>query len=657
MTKAELIRKMSKRSGVPDSEAKIFFEIFLKRISVLLNPGEAIKINPFGYFQFRKAVVQSMLTTTAEKISTDYSDLIVFSSTREEPEENTENLIFNVPSYLIENENYNQLDSYFSLSIGKPVIPLKDAKDNEYFVPPTGGELRKLIETKVEKLLQGAEVITKHTKGNEYLVIKPEIINDNQFELPWDDKAPVKKNTSDEKSADNINEKATEFNHVAWDFGEDLSRQIEEESILDVGTEPETVQNDESDSLEDVSWDFGSAVEEDKEIKKEVEVNNNRIADAADDKKEINENIHEEETKVEEPENSRTADNFTTKEFEERVAEDLQKYQRVKARTREFTDESKEEETKEEVDWNFGDEESEVEGIDSSVTNNEEISNKELDKSFAAKEVSLEEKDINELYDDKEKNGDETSAGKDNNTNNSSKSTGKNKISGENPSKDYLSRVKDIKYSSPKRNSSAVFFIALIAIIAIGVVLFLYLKNINVNGIKPKTIAGGKVMQASAPDIINRTFNIPVSYPYLKSERKNEPSESGFSQGAIKTKSQTVMNKPPVEKSNLSSLLKNTSKQEKKTPVKKESGKLINSPLTNSKVKGNIYKSGNSYIVQVSSWRTKAIAERRVNRFKSAGYDAFIEKVELPGRGTWYRVRVRNFKSLAEAENFSKRFK
>ena len=60
MTKAELIRKIAKRSGVPDSEAKIFFEIFLKRISVLLKPGEAIKLNAFGYFNYRKALVQSI---------------------------------------------------------------------------------------------------------------------------------------------------------------------------------------------------------------------------------------------------------------------------------------------------------------------------------------------------------------------------------------------------------------------------------------------------------------------------------------------------------------------------------------------------------------------------------------------------------------------
>ena len=35
MTKAELIRKVAKNVGVPDTDAKIFFELFLKRISAV----------------------------------------------------------------------------------------------------------------------------------------------------------------------------------------------------------------------------------------------------------------------------------------------------------------------------------------------------------------------------------------------------------------------------------------------------------------------------------------------------------------------------------------------------------------------------------------------------------------------------------------------
>ena len=35
MTKAELIRKVAKNVGVPDTDAKIFFELFLKEFLLL----------------------------------------------------------------------------------------------------------------------------------------------------------------------------------------------------------------------------------------------------------------------------------------------------------------------------------------------------------------------------------------------------------------------------------------------------------------------------------------------------------------------------------------------------------------------------------------------------------------------------------------------
>ncbi len=659
MTKAELIRKMSKRYGVPDSEAKIFFEIFLKRISVMLKPGEALKINTFGYFQFRKAVVQSMLSTTADKISTDYSDLIVFSPLIEDTEENSENLIFNIPAYLIEDENYNQLDSFFSISIGKPVIPLKGINDTEYFVPPTSGELRKLIETKVEKILEGAEIITKHTKGNEYLIIKPELNDNSQFELPWDNKTGKEEDSKEDgKIDDKKNNQPTSFNHIAWDFGEDLSRQLEEESILDVGVEQHTdTRQNKDENPEDVSWDFGAGIKDEEVIDEAIEevknynIQKNNIEDNFTGK-EITGNKPKEETKENIPGTTGQQDRFTTKEFEERVAEDLEKYQRVKAITREFTNEPAEEETKDDVEWDFGREDkTDFDEIENMINNFDDKQKNDLYKTFTGDEVSLEEKNIDELY--KEKNENETAIEKDTKGNTTSAFTNKYRIGG----KDYLTNTKTKNYSYAKRNTSTVFFIALGTILAVGAVLFIYLKNVNINILNTKRDAGGKVIQASSPEVINRTYDIPVTYPYLKSDREVAPVQSGIDKDVLNSPTKAAENMPVVEKSNLSTLLNNSNEPKSNTTVKKEPKNKTTPTSSNAKVKGNIYQNGNFYVVQVSSWRTKSIAERQVNRFKSAGYNAFLEKAEIPGRGVWYRVKVGNFNSLIEAENFSKRFK
>ena len=58
MNKAELIRKISKNVGVPDTDAKIFFELFLKRISAIVSVGQSIFVNDFGYFHLIKGSIK-----------------------------------------------------------------------------------------------------------------------------------------------------------------------------------------------------------------------------------------------------------------------------------------------------------------------------------------------------------------------------------------------------------------------------------------------------------------------------------------------------------------------------------------------------------------------------------------------------------------------
>jgi len=58
-----------------------------------------------------------------------------------------------------------------------------------------------------------------------------------------------------------------------------------------------------------------------------------------------------------------------------------------------------------------------------------------------------------------------------------------------------------------------------------------------------------------------------------------------------------------------------------------------------------------NYTVQVSSWRTRAKAEREALRFREEGYDAYVQARDLPHKGgIWYRVRVGRFGTRIEAE-------
>jgi cell division septation protein DedD len=57
-----------------------------------------------------------------------------------------------------------------------------------------------------------------------------------------------------------------------------------------------------------------------------------------------------------------------------------------------------------------------------------------------------------------------------------------------------------------------------------------------------------------------------------------------------------------------------------------------------------------AYAVQVASTKEATEAEALVKKLNSNGYRAYTIKAEIPGKGTWYRVRVGGFTSSAEAD-------
>jgi len=55
------------------------------------------------------------------------------------------------------------------------------------------------------------------------------------------------------------------------------------------------------------------------------------------------------------------------------------------------------------------------------------------------------------------------------------------------------------------------------------------------------------------------------------------------------------------------------------------------------------------YTIQLSAWRTGAKAQSQARYYREHGLEAYVERAELPGMGTWYRVRVGKYPSLSMA--------
>ena len=58
---------------------------------------------------------------------------------------------------------------------------------------------------------------------------------------------------------------------------------------------------------------------------------------------------------------------------------------------------------------------------------------------------------------------------------------------------------------------------------------------------------------------------------------------------------------------------------------------------------------GGKFTVQVGSFNVESQANERISSLRASGFDARATAVELPGRGTWYRVQVGRFAEREEA--------
>jgi DedD protein len=61
---------------------------------------------------------------------------------------------------------------------------------------------------------------------------------------------------------------------------------------------------------------------------------------------------------------------------------------------------------------------------------------------------------------------------------------------------------------------------------------------------------------------------------------------------------------------------------------------------------------GGSYTLQLAASPTRAEADRHVAKLRGKGYAPYVVAAELPGKGTWYRVRMGSFTSKEAAEKF-----
>jgi cell division septation protein DedD len=675
MTKAELIRRVAKNVGVPDTDAKIFFELFLKRISSALEIGQSIFVNDFGYFHLIKGSIKKPVIGIAD---TDHLEeeveFVLYSEDKNLRQSDTKGLVFNIPFF--DEDDFHPVDSAFSLSIGKPLIPLRGVPFDNIYMPASGYEYRRLIESKVEKLIAASEIANSEEDFPK-LVIDARSYNSNQVQLEWNDISEIdsieRTESSDElepevKSELSEYEKQTkQLKNIAWDFGEDLSKQIEAESILDIADErinmdmsskekpqPEEItpkieneQENASQILDDILEDKNLADESESVKEITLDQSSEKLDELLESENELREIIDKEvleqniiqelkvdidELKTDNLDSDTSIDDALETVENKSIEDEIADEEFWKSTSKYF--EPYKPGSEQDVEVKPDNENSNVDNagvIDFRDSEQNIMSGMPLENIDAEPDNSgtnLEESIIEIQNDDQDDITNEYAE--------------KNKVVLEK-----VDEKTDEYYEPEKKRNLTPFLIFPLIVIGLSLLLYWYLEHYKKNEVTLKTPQIS--MKSNNAKVIQREFDIPVTYPYLPKVNETSISEST----PLKTDDQNLVpekiavvkteQKKPEEKKISDQQITENNRQVKTAAP---SGKSLN-------VGNNIFKYNNFYAVQVASFRSSSISENEAGKYRNKGYDAFVEEAEIPGRGTWYRVRVGNFSSKEEAQSFA----
>lgn len=94
--------------------------------------------------------------------------------------------------------------------------------------------------------------------------------------------------------------------------------------------------------------------------------------------------------------------------------------------------------------------------------------------------------------------------------------------------------------------------------------------------------------------------------------------------------------------------------EREKTAVVKQPEPKLPAPVKKEAPSTNGQNAKLRYSLQIASYQEKEMAEEDVKKMKQRGYAAFVVASELPGKGTWYRVRLGSFINKKSAEKLQK---
>jgi cell division septation protein DedD len=681
MNRNQVEEKLTLLLGGLSPDKNLLLELFITKLFEILKPGDSLKIDNLGYFH----KIKLELSGEKEKFDLEKSDLdtiIVFSETSK-LEQIPEDFIFWKPISF--EKDIVSANDYFSISVERDFFSNFLVQSTQVFVPVSQIEQENLIDSKIEKLLSSSFVLQNNHPEETCLKIEVESkqltysLEQSQFftiqtetiaiEEPKVESSPLADESTEIKAFDftdilNIDEPEED---TISKFDYSLEEKTDSFETL-TSSEEKNVQEETFDSIEESSEEVSKQTLEEEEIESRVENEtsfDSIFSTLSDEKAEIeNKVLDSDKYQVEENETISSDEISWDKIISEINSDDDIKFESIFEN--QFTSDDKEDletitepstdvvETSDSIDLisqKFDEKLSDLDDVidevitdvkkeseedavtsikDFSLSDIEDLPQPNIEQTteFQSDEnITTDEISDEDIYDSRDELVDEKQL--------------------EKVEEEFSKETKEEIIEEEKARGSNKLWYLLIVIVVISATALMYYLYPNYFELFQKKIEYQPKISYNDALIIERDFSIPVTYPYppVESPVNNEIKLDTLSN--IETKATESPSQTTVEKNDV------------KTPKTQENVKqqTIDSPVRNSeRVSETVTKSDNSFIVQVASFKSEQVALREVNKLKSKGYSAFVERAEIPNRGVWYRIKVGGFKSSDEAQNFQLKY-
>lgn len=634
MTITDLQKKTADVLGVSSTEKELAFEILISKVAVLLTENLTLRVPKIGFFQLRED---------------NDENILIFSPLPEDfnRESKTLYLTIELPKtfqHKLENDT-----GVFSIGVGKPLLPLSDEVDKNIEMETSYAILKKSIEERVNEIISDSEHIPNFNIWEDYYTTL------NKERAEEKDEIQLSELTDDIEFKEDM---------IAEEITNDLLNESVEESIetptvnSEIPTEeisPTTLLEDYNPPLDEPEMIDSMKLEEslDQESEGQIDIENNYEQSEPEisiQEKLVTDDVLYKITKEYKPEEEIELPEIIDEEIDESDVDIL----------------GLKKQSDENIDWNWGDElKEEIELIrtksgktrfdfvDPDDETETEPPTKELFKSTKPlptdyftklettikKEIEETEKDIQYM----EYSG----------------RPPKYEFVEDVPVPDYQPTVTQQQYFTNYRSTNdssyeeyhkendkhfgksfLLLFSGFVVISSVIIYLLISGKNPNYDQIKPVSNAADSIVNyqnQEQPIDTSQIFDEEVSdFPRVATLPINDNDGSDLTQNSTSINEQT-----------------RTTPNVTVPPKTNQNNELYKTLQTDTRVGRTIYFDGNGFNVQVSSWRNRGKAEDEVKRLRGQGFNAFLVEANLPQKGgIWYRVRIGNFKSNEEAEQF-----